>query len=54
MNAVAKKYTPVAPAQTPTPQPQGHFLLFLLICTILGVVAAWQGKEFLELAPEHQ
>lgn len=49
MNAVAEKYAPLAPPQAPTPRPKGHFLLFLLICTILGVVAAWQGKDFLEL-----
>lgn len=49
MNAVAEKYAPLAPPQPPTPRPKAHFLLFLLICTILGVVAAWQGTDFLEL-----
>ncbi len=49
MNAVSKKYAPLAPPQRPTLRPKGHFLLFLLICTILGVVAARQGKDFLEL-----
>lgn len=49
MNAVAEKYAPLAPPPPSEPRPKSPVLLFLLICTILGIVAAWQGTDFLEL-----
>lgn len=49
MNTVAEKYAPLATPTPPKPRPKGHILLFLLICAILGIVAAWQGADFLEL-----
>lgn len=49
MNAVAEKYRSVAPQPTPNPQPRNKVLLYLLICTIFGVFAAWKGADFLEL-----
>lgn len=62
MNAVTKKYTPIA--EPPLPQPKGRrpVLLFLLMVTILGVYAHWKEVDFLvldesgnvQISPERQ
>lgn len=49
MNAVSKKYQPIADPPEPGKKPRQPILLFFLMLTILGFYAHWQGVDFLVL-----
>lgn len=49
MNAVSKKYQPIADPPEPGKKPRRPILLFFLMLTILGFYAHWQGVDFLVL-----
>lgn len=49
MNAVSKKYQPIADPPEPGKKPRRPILLFFLLLTILGLYAHWQGVDFLVL-----
>lgn len=49
MNAVSKKYEPIADPPEPGKKPRRPILLFFLMLTILGFYTHWQGVDFLEL-----
>jgi hypothetical protein len=49
MNAVSKKYQPIADPPEPGKKPRRAVLLFFLMLTILGFYAYWKGVDFLEL-----
>lgn len=48
MNTVSKKYQPKLTPIEPKRNPKKGFLLFILACCILGLVAYWEGVDFLE------
>jgi len=52
MNTVAKKHQPKHEPMEPKRNPRWGFLLFILACCILGLVAYWAGVDFLE-SDEH-
>jgi hypothetical protein len=49
MNAVAKKHRSLPAAPAPPKKPKRGLLFFIALCSILAVLAAWKGADFLDL-----
>lgn len=50
MVTVAKKFRPQVPIlPEPEPKPKRGLLFFIVLCSILAVLATWKGAEFLDL-----
>lgn len=48
MNAIAKKYQFKLEPKQPRQSPTKSILLFIGLCCILGLVASWEGVDFLD------